>query len=117
MNFHPFALAAWVGMLATALNLLPLAQLDGGHLLYAVLGERHRRIAMPLWAALALLSLVWPGWAIWAAITLAIGLRHPPVSEDEGAPLDAKRLVLAGLALLILVLTFVPRPLATLPIG
>jgi membrane-associated protease RseP (regulator of RpoE activity) len=112
LNFHPFALAAWVGLFATALNLLPLAQLDGGHLLYSVLGPAQRRWAVPLWGGLALLSFVWPGWGLWAAITLAIGLRHPPVHDET--PLDRRRLWLAGLALALLLLSFAPVPLSSL---
>ena len=114
LNFHPFALAAWVGLFATALNLLPLAQLDGGHLLYAVLGPAQRRLALPLWVGLALMSLLWPGWAVWAAITLMIGLRHPPVHDD--AALDRSRLWVAALALALLVVSFAPVPLSSMPL-
>lgn len=110
LNLHPFALAAWLGMLATALNLIPLSQLDGGHILYAVAGARQRRVALPLWLGLALLSLHYPGWLLWAAITLFLGLRHPPVA-DESQPLDGKRKALAVVALVMLALCLSPLPI------
>ncbi len=109
LNLHPFAIATWFGMLATALNLLPLSQLDGGHILYAVAGARQRQLALPLWLGVALLSLYWPGWLLWAAITLLLGLSHPPVG-DEREPLDGKRKVLAVASLLILALCISPLP-------
>ena len=110
LNLHPFALAAWVGLLVTALNLLPLAQLDGGHILYAVVGERQRKVALPLWLLLVAAGFIHPVWFLWALIVGLIGLRHPPV-EDARTPLDRGRLVLALIALAILVLCFMPVPL------
>jgi len=110
MDLHPFALAAWVGLLATSLNLLPLGQLDGGHILYAVLGRWQRRLAWPSFAGLALIGVFfWKGWLIWALISLFVGLRHPPVI-DERSPLDGKRKILALCALLIFILSFMPIP-------
>ncbi len=113
LEVGPFWLAAWVGMLATSLNLLPLAQLDGGHILYAVTGRLQRRLAWPLWAVLLALSLLWPGWILWTLIVLVMGLRHPPV-WDEATPLSRNRRLLAVVALLILVLCFMPVPIAVL---
>jgi membrane-associated protease RseP (regulator of RpoE activity) len=115
LDLHPFALAAWVGMLATALNLLPLGQLDGGHLLYAVLGKHHRKVARALWVALLVAGFFWQGWLLWALIVLVLGLRHPPV-WDEQQRLDAPRLALAGLALLLFVLCFMPEPIEAVPL-
>jgi membrane-associated protease RseP (regulator of RpoE activity) len=117
LDLHPFALAAWVGLLATSLNLLPLGQLDGGHILYAVFGRWQRRLALPLWLALvAAGAFFYQGWWLWAAIVLVIGLRHPPL-WDELQPLDAKRLALAAFALLMLVLCFMPVPMVELPVA
>jgi membrane-associated protease RseP (regulator of RpoE activity) len=116
LDLHPFALAAWVGLLATALNLLPLGQLDGGHILYAATGRLQRRLALPLWVALALASLLWPGWMMWCAIVLFMGLHHPPV-RDEAAPLGAGRRWIALLALALLLLCFMPVPVAVVPLG
>ena len=111
LNLHPFALAAWLGLLATAINLLPLGQLDGGHILYAATGRLQRRLALPIWLALGVTGLVWRGWLLWCFIVLVIGLFHPPVA-DESSPLDPFRRGLAWLALAMLVLSFIPQPLA-----
>ena len=110
LNLHPFALAAWFGLLATALNLIPLGQLDGGHILYAAIGRHQRRIALPLWVAFVLAGFFWPGWILWSVIVVFLGLYHPPVL-DEATPLDARRRWLAFAALLILLLSFTPRGL------
>jgi membrane-associated protease RseP (regulator of RpoE activity) len=111
LNLHPTAIAAWLGLFATALNLLPLGQLDGGHILYAALGRAQRRVALPLWLGLALLGYLWPGWLLWCLIVLVIGLFHPPV-YDESEPLDGKRRALAWVALVLFVLCFIPVPLS-----
>jgi membrane-associated protease RseP (regulator of RpoE activity) len=110
LNLHPVALAAWLGLFATALNLLPLGQLDGGHILYAATGAFQRRLALPFWLALALLGYLWPGWLLWCVIVLVIGLRHPPV-YDEATPLDPKRRALAWVALALFALSFMPVPI------
>jgi membrane-associated protease RseP (regulator of RpoE activity) len=110
LNLHPTALAAWLGLFATSLNLLPLGQLDGGHILYAATGRLQRRLALPFWLALALLGYYWPGWLLWCVIVLVIGLRHPPV-YDESLPLDPKRRALAWVALLMFALSFMPVPI------
>jgi membrane-associated protease RseP (regulator of RpoE activity) len=107
---HPVFLAAWFGLFVTALNLLPIGQLDGGHALYAVLGRHQRRAAWPILAILALLGLKWPGWWLWVVITLFIGVKHPPVL-DEDQPLDTARLAVAFLVLLIFAVCFAPIPL------
>jgi membrane-associated protease RseP (regulator of RpoE activity) len=111
LNLHPTAFAAWLGLLATAINLLPLGQLDGGHILYAANARLQRRLALPVWLALAVLGYFWPGWWLWCVIVLVIRLYHPRV-EDESVPLDGKRRLLAWLALAMLVLSFMPVPLA-----
>lgn len=112
---HPFALAAWFGLFATALNLLPLGQLDGGHILYAATGSLQRRLAFPLWLALGLMAWIWPGWILWCAIVLLMGLPHPPV-RDEQTPLDPGRRALAWLALAVFLLSFMPVPLESIPV-
>ncbi len=116
LNPHPFVLAAWVGSFATMLNLLPLAQLDGGHLLYAVLGRWQRRIARFLWMGLLAAGFLWPGWFVWSAIVLLIGLEHPPVL-DEDEPLDRRRKWLAVAAVAIFLLCFMPVPISQVDIG
>jgi membrane-associated protease RseP (regulator of RpoE activity) len=107
---HPVGRAAWVGLFATALNLLPSGQLDGGHILYAVANKWHRRVSFAV--ALLLVPLAakfWAGWLVWAVLLVAIGFRHPPLI-DRWDPLDQRRRILAGMALAIFVLCFMPAP-------
>jgi membrane-associated protease RseP (regulator of RpoE activity) len=115
LNLHPVALAAWLGLLATSINLLPLGQLDGGHVLYAATGRLQRRLALPLWIVLGLMGFIWLGWLVWCVIILVIGLYHPPV-WDETTPLDPFRRRLAWIGLILLILSFMPAPLAIVPV-
>jgi len=110
---HPVFVAAWFGLFVTALNLLPLGQLDGGHALYAVFGTRQKKVAIPILVGLALLGLMWPGWWLWVVVTLVVGIRHPPVLDEE-IPLDGRRLAVAVLVLLIFLVCFAPVPLVML---
>jgi hypothetical protein len=116
LDLHPVALAAWLGLLATALNLLPLGQLDGGHILYAAIGRAQRRLAWPFWVVLALLGFFWRGWLLWCFIVMLIGLYHPPV-HDESEPLDPRRRALAWLGLILFILSFMPVPMRNIPVG
>lgn len=106
---HPFAFAAWVGMLATMLNLLPFGQLDGGHILYALLGRHQRKLALPLFGALLVMGFFWWVWLMWAAFIIFMGPFHPRL-WDEAIPLDRKRKLLGLAALGIFILTFMPIP-------
>jgi membrane-associated protease RseP (regulator of RpoE activity) len=107
---HPVGCAAWVGLFATALNLLPVGQLDGGHILYAVLGDKCRTISRGFFLVLLPLGyFCWYGWIAWAVILFFIGLRHPKVIEPV-EPLGRNRKILALVAAIILVLTFLPTP-------
>ena len=116
LNPHPFALAAWVGCFATMLNLLPLAQLDGGHLLYTVVGRWQNRLAPALWAVLLAGGFLWPGWFLWSAIVLGTGLRHSPVL-DEAEPRPLRRRWLAVAAAAIFLLCFMPVPISQIAIA
>lgn len=117
LHLHPVARAAWFGLLATALNLFPLAQLDGGHVAYAVFGTRARWITMATAAvivALAFVSISWIAWAILMVIGLMVtGLSHPPTGDDLPA-LDRPRLALAAAAALVFLLCFTPEPVAVI---
>jgi Zn-dependent protease len=113
LNLHPYALAAWFGLLATSINLIPLGQLDGGHILYAVSRRWQRRLALPVWAGLAAAGFLWPGWWLWCVLTLVFRVFHPPV-QNERAPLGRGRKILAAVALAILVLSFMPRGIVVL---
>ena len=108
---HPVGRAAWVGLFATALNLLPAGQLDGGHIVYSVASEKHRRISLAVAAALLPLGYFWPGWIFWSVLLLLLGFRHPPLL-DRWEPLDEKRRAWAVVGLLIFLLCFTPMPFA-----
>ncbi len=120
---HPIAIAAWVGMFATALNLLPGGQLDGGHIVYALSPRAHRYVSRTTVITLLTLGAIavlkdlnflsdhwksWEGWLIWALLLSITGLRHPQVPPWPG--LGRGRKLLALFAVLMLILTFVPEP-------
>jgi membrane-associated protease RseP (regulator of RpoE activity) len=97
-------------MFATALNLLPSGQLDGGHIVYAVSPRWHRRISRLMVLALLPLGVFyWLGWLVWGTILMLLGPRHPQIALYP--ELGAGRRMLALLALLMLLLTFIPAPL------
>jgi membrane-associated protease RseP (regulator of RpoE activity) len=109
---HPVARAAWVGVFATALNLLPIGQLDGGHILYAFVGDKHRMLSRIFAVALIPLGRIywWP-WLLWAAVLFFLGSRHPVVYDTSN--LGGLRRKLGILALVIFVLSFVPSPIVS----
>jgi membrane-associated protease RseP (regulator of RpoE activity) len=109
LALHPIAVAAWVGMFATALNLLPGGQLDGGHIIYAVTPRSHKWISRASVVVLVLLSSFWIGWLVWAVILGVTGWRHPPVAPWP--ELDAARQWMSLVPLLLLALTLVPAPI------
>ena len=107
---HPVAFAGWIGFFVTSLNLLPIGQLDGGHIAYALFGERHAYLSKVLIPILFLLGIfLWDGWAIWAIVLLILGLKHPPIYHSE-VPLDGKRRFLGWLGFFIFLITFIPEP-------
>jgi membrane-associated protease RseP (regulator of RpoE activity) len=108
---HPVAIAGWAGMLATALNLLPGGQLDGGHLVFAVSPRMHRFFSWAMVASLVVLAwLFWVGWMVWAILLALSGLQQPSVPQRPGVGRGRKRLSLLAVALLVL--TFTPAPVA-----
>jgi membrane-associated protease RseP (regulator of RpoE activity) len=107
---HPVAIAGWIGLFVTFLNLFPIGQLDGGHVAYALLGWRHRFVSLGLVVLLSLAGVFfWPGWIFWAVLMVILGLRHPPVMNWE-EPLDPGRKLVGIIAIAIFVLTFIPVP-------
>ncbi len=112
---HPVAFAAWFGLLITAFNLLPVGQLDGGHIIYALLGKTSRWIGYVVLAVLVVLGFVaWNGWFMWAfLIVFVTGMQHPS-PLNEVTVLDGRRKLLGWLAMLIFFLTFTPAPLAVM---
>ena len=114
INMHPMAFAAWFGLLATALNLFPIGQLDGGHIAYAVLGRKSTLVTLATVVCLIGLTFVSSSWLVWTVLTVvmlvAFGPRHPP-TMDEDIPLDRTRLWLAAAALLMFIICFTPAPI------
>jgi membrane-associated protease RseP (regulator of RpoE activity) len=133
---HPVARAAWVGLFATSLNLIPAGQLDGGHILYALSSRWHRIISVSVALLLGLPGVVmlsswglarwvpslsavgdsindfyWPGWFLWGVLLIFLARRHPPIYDLY--PLDRGRQALAVVALVIFLLCFAPIPFRT----
>lgn len=107
---HPIAFAAWFGLFITALNLIPLGQLDGGHVAYALFGSHQRTLALTIIPILLVLGFWgWPGWILWAGLAGLVGITHPPV-VDPGAVLGRGRIWVGWGALAIFILTFAPVP-------
>jgi membrane-associated protease RseP (regulator of RpoE activity) len=117
VNLHPMAFAAWFGLLATALNLFPIGQFDGGHISYAVFGRRAVYVTGGTVAVAAGLCFYSSSWIVWTLLAVALltkfGWRHPPTWDDH-VPLDRARIWLAVLALVVFVLCFMPAPIQPL---
>jgi membrane-associated protease RseP (regulator of RpoE activity) len=114
LTLHPMAFAAWFGLLATALNLFPVGQLDGGHISYAVLGRRSSTVTLAALATAIGLTFVSSSWVVWTVL-MAVMLwrfgRHHPPTFDEAQPLDRNRVYLAIVALVIFIVCFTPAPI------
>jgi len=107
---HPVAFSGWIGLLVTSLNLLPVGQLDGGHVAYAILGPRQRVVARVIIGVLLLLGLFgWSGWLVWVVLLFFLGIDHPPVVY-EWVPLDRRRRIIGWSALALFAATFTPVP-------
>jgi membrane-associated protease RseP (regulator of RpoE activity) len=114
LNLHPMAFAAWFGLLATALNLFPIGQLDGGHISYAVLGRRSSHVTLITLAiaiALSYFAVSWRVWTVLMVVMLFAFGRHHPATFDEHVPLDRTRLWLALFALVMFIVCFTPAPI------
>jgi membrane-associated protease RseP (regulator of RpoE activity) len=113
---HPIAFAGWAGLLVTALNLIPAGQLDGGHVLYVLLGQKARALLPVILVALVLLGFVWVGWWLWAFLIFLLGrLYAEPL--DQITPLNMPRKAIAILGLVIFFLVFTPIPLIAVMAG
>ncbi len=103
-------MAGWFGLFVTALNLMPIGQLDGGHVTYALLREKARLISrVGSWVCVALIYFG-PSWILWAVLVRILGRRHPPTLDDQ-APVGRGRLWVGLLGLAVLVVCFVPNPI------
>lgn len=112
MIVHPTAFAGWVGLLVTALNLLPAGQLDGGHISRALLGPNTRWLSMGMIMFLFVAGfLFFPSWIFFAFFVMIFGITHPPPLNDV-SPIDLKRKVTGIFCILLLVITFVPEPMS-----
>jgi membrane-associated protease RseP (regulator of RpoE activity) len=108
LSLHPIAAAAWVGLFATSLNLLPGGQLDGGHIVFSISPRLHRLISLlTVFALVPFGKYMWTGWFLWTVL-LAVTMRHPPVPRYP--EVSGGRLLLAVIGLLMLVLSFTPAP-------
>lgn len=130
LMLHPIAFAGWLGLFVTVLNLLPMGQFDGGHIVFAIFGQRHVLISRLTLAGLALLwafgppydwwhassvfsaweASRWPGWLVWMLMALLMGRKHPP-TENPFVELDAPRRWIGYACLAIFVLCFIPSPI------
>jgi len=120
VNVHPIALAGWIGLLVTAINLLPVGQLDGGHVVYSLLGGRwHRVVSRTAWIGCGLMGLVpyllhlsfWGGWFLWFVLLIGLGLGHPATSDTD-MPLKGSRKIAAWATIVLFVVTFIPVPVS-----
>jgi membrane-associated protease RseP (regulator of RpoE activity) len=117
LNMHPMAFGAWFGLLATALNLFPIGQLDGGHISYAVLGRRSSHVTLATVAAAVVLAAFSSSWIVWTGLMIVMLFlfgRHHPRTADEDEPLDRTRVLLALFALFMLIVCFTPSPIEPL---
>lgn len=110
VSMHSIAFAGWIGFFVTSLNLIPVGQLDGGHIAYALFGGKQKILSKVLIGVLLFLGILWPGWIMWAVLLVVIGFRHPPIIYSE-IPLDPKRKKIGWAAIVIFILTFTPIPI------
>lgn len=117
---HPFGYAGWVGLFVTALNLLPVGQLDGGHIIYALFGEKSKKIYIAVVLVMAVFAVFynpsWIGWVILAILLLIFGMKHPQTVDTETG-LDPKRRFIAFIVLIIFILSFTPTPFPSVNLG
>jgi len=111
---HPVGFAGWLGLFVTSLNLIPVGQLDGGHISKALFPIHSDIVARVVHLALIMMGIVfWEGWLIWALLLVFIGIKHPPVMLPH-IQLDEKRRRLGYVALVVFLITFVPTPFVVL---
>lgn len=105
---HPLAYAGWAGLFVTALNLLPIGQLDGGHIIYALVGKKHKTVALIGLVLFGSLVIKYPGWIILFLLLIWLGYKHPPTLDDSA--IDLKRIIIGIITIAIFFLSFTPEP-------
>jgi Zn-dependent protease len=113
MALHPTAFAAWVGFLVTAINLLPIGQLDGGHIARGLLGEKAKYLGYAAFGILVIMALLYDGWILFALLVFFMGIRHPAPLNDI-SKLNWRTAAVGILGMVVLVATFVPQPLVAI---
>jgi membrane-associated protease RseP (regulator of RpoE activity) len=111
IDLHPLAIAGWIGLFVTSLNLLPMGQLDGGHVVRGFSTKHYRKVYFGIALLLVGIGVIWPGWIIWSLFVWLITRYEHPGPLDDVSGLDRKRKLLGLIAILILVLTFMPVPI------
>jgi membrane-associated protease RseP (regulator of RpoE activity) len=112
LSLHPIAFAGWIGLLVTCLNLIPVGQLDGGHVMYALFGKHARRISRWVLVSLVFLGFMgWNGWWVWAVLLFLLGTRHPPLIHED-IPVDRNHRIVGWIAAAVFILTFIPVPIS-----
>lgn len=106
---HPIAFAGWAGLLVTMLNLIPIGQLDGGHITYALFGKKQKMIGWLFLALMLPLGYFWNGWLLWFALAMIMRVSHPPTLNDQ-FPLSIKHKLTGWFTILIFILCFIPVP-------
>jgi membrane-associated protease RseP (regulator of RpoE activity) len=106
----PYAWAGWIGFLVTSLNLMPIGQLDGGHIIYSLIGRKQLIFGWSALTGLVILSFFWPGWLVWVAITLMFLMVGHPQIADNSNNLSAAEKVVGWLCIIIFIITFIPMP-------
>lgn len=107
---HSVAFAGWIGLFVTSMNLIPVGQLDGGHIAYALFGRRHFYISRAFLLFIALLgAFYWYGWLVWVILLLFLGVDHPPILVWE-SQIPLSRKIVGTISFIVFVLTFIPAP-------
>jgi membrane-associated protease RseP (regulator of RpoE activity) len=109
IHLHPIAFAGWIGMFVTALNLIPIGQLDGGHIIFALFPNKHGLLGRIFYVALFPLGYFWSGWFFWAVMIALVGFKTAPL-VDEKEDLSHREKLLGLVSIAIFLVTFIPVP-------
>jgi membrane-associated protease RseP (regulator of RpoE activity) len=113
INLHPIAKAGWIGMFVTALNLIPIGQLDGGHIVFALSPKQHKWMGRLFFLALFPLGYFWSGWFFWAVMIVLVGFKTTPLLDDT-EKLGVLHRMLGVVSIFIFLVTFIPVPFSLL---